>query len=820
MNDSRLRKPIVLTAFIAAVVVCAMGVASTGSRLIFDAKAFEKNDVLVSMWNIPLESEAHCLFLFRFIDESGVNVAVERVRERKTNRIVFDGETQQVVPIIARDTLALSLSPQTVKRFGGLYLLGIALSCGLFLFAALFVELKSPASSSVYFSLSATLIAVMIATAQARFETQPFSVSGALRAAFLFSCALAPVFFLRWSRDFPKANPPSIASDVAWFYLPMSLAIALATYAVVQFHDAVLEKTYPFFRQYHFAANGCRAFFALLALGAAFNLARAYARLQDESDLRRLRWTLVGLGVGATPFVLLSLVQNVFFDVSLATDALAVAFAAPAPLMLAIAITRYRLLDTDELFAQSFIFLATLGALGLLYALVVFLLSQLFAPSETHSPYVVAAFAAVLVLICFEPIKAQVQAFANERVFKARFNARRAEVQLATEIQTATDEDDLAERLAERLYAALGVSLVAIAHFTRDGKRLKLFAERNFVIGEPRSVSFPSPIPDPRIVARKERVEEGIAHRPADEKRFARWDLALAVPIVSESETLGYILLGEKNFQLAFNAEEIALLQSVAKQTATMLSRLRLQRDLALKSEEAQRLRELSDLKSHFVSSVSHDLRTPLTSIKLFAEMLAAKTDDETSKKYLSIIEGESERLSKMVANILRFAKSEKGMEAYRFETLNLSALAEEALRSLAYQLELGAFQVKTRYEQEPLWIEGDKTTLLQAIENLLSNAMKYSGESKTIELATFKSGEHAILSVKDFGIGISEADQTRLFEPFFRSSDERAKRVGGVGLGLALVKNVMNAHRGEALVKSIVGEGSEFELRFPPKAS
>lgn len=297
-------------------------------------------------------------------------------------------------------------------------------------------------------------------------------------------------------------------------------------------------------------------------------------------------------------------------------------------------------------------------------------------------------------------------------------------------------------------------------------------------------------------------------------------ELALAIPIASERRVIGYMLLGEKNSQLAFNAEEVRLLKSIATQTATILSRIRLQRDLALKSEEARRLREISDMKSYFVSSVSHDLRTPLTSIKLFAEMLSAKTDDETAKKYLAMIEGESERLSKMVANILRFAKSEKGIETYHFETINLSALADEALKSIAYQLELGSFEVRTHFEPEPLLIEGDKSSLLQAIENLLSNAMKYSGESKVIELATFKTETHAILSVKDFGIGISEADQARLFEPFFRSSDERAKRIGGAGLGLALVKNTMNAHHGNVLVKSLVGNGSEFQLCFPLKAS
>ncbi len=822
MNGSRLRNTSFLLGFLSACAVCAIGIVSTASRLNLDTTAFEKGDALLSVWNIPIESESHRLFLFRLIETSKVEpLMVERIRERKVYRVTFDGESQQIVPVLVRDTLSLSLSVPTVKRFGGLYLLGVVMLCGVFLFATWFVEKKSPFDDrSLPFSLASMLIAVMIATAQARFDTHFFSVANALHIGFLFAYTLAPAFFFRWSLTFPKPRLHSSTIEAMLFYGVMLCATVLSFYAVVQFREAVSEKAYLFFQKYQTALNFCRVFFALLIIGALFNLSRAYTHLQAEGDLRRLRWTLVGTGIGALPFVLFSIFPLVLFDASPIPDELTVALSLLAPPMLAIAVTRYRLLDVDALFVQSFTFLATLLLIGALYGASVFLLSQLFASAESYSPYLISAFAAIFVLICFEPIKARVQAFANQRIFKAQFNAERAEAQLSAEIQTATSEDDLAEILAHHLDALLGVSSVAMTYFTRDGNRLKLHAQRNFILKEPRGILFSPPVSEPQLLARRAQLEDGIAYCPADESRFERWRIALAVPIASERALLGYILLGEKTSQLAFNAEEIRLLQSIASQTAITLARLRLQRDLALKSEEAQRLRELSELKSYFVSSVSHDLRTPLTSIKLFAEMLSDKLDDATAKKYLAMIQGESERLSKMVANILSFAKSEKGIEAHRFETLNLSTLAHEAVQALAYQIELGCFDVKTHFEAEPLLIDGDKPSLLQAIENLLTNAMKYSGDSKRIEVRTFKEERMAVVCVKDYGIGISEADQARLFEPFFRSPDERSKQIGGAGLGLALVKNTMNAHHGKVLVKSLVGEGSEFELHFPLKVS
>ncbi len=821
MNASRLRNASFLLCFLTACIVCVIGFVSTASRLNLDAKSFEKGDALLSVWNIPIESESHRLFLFRLIETRAVEpLVIERIRERKVYRVTFDGETQQIVPVLVRDTLSLSLSVPTVKRFGGLYQLGVVMLCAVFLFAAWFVEKKSPFDDrSLPFSLAAILIAMMIATAQARFELHLLSVSSALHIAFLFAYTLAPAFFFRWSLTFPKPRLHSSTIEAMLFYGVMLCAVLLSLYAVAQFREAISEKAYPFFQKYQTALNFCRAFFALLVVGAVFNLARAYLHLQAEGDLRRLRWTLVGTGIGSLPFVMFSLFPLIAFDVTLVADELTLALSLLAPPMLAIAITRYRLLDVDVLFVQSFTFLSTLLLLGVLYGVALFLLSQLFSETESYSPYLVAAFATVLVLICFEPMKARVQAFANAHIFKAQFNAQRAEAQLSAEIQAATSEDDLAEILAHHLDTLLGVSSVAITYFTRDGNRLKLHAQRNFILKEPRSILFSPPDLEPQLLARREQLEEGIDYCPANDSRFERWRIALAVPIASERAILGYILLGEKHSQLVFNAEEIRLLQSIASTTATTLARLRLQRDLALKSAEAQRLRELSELKSYFVSSVSHDLRTPLTSIKLFAEMLSAQIDDATAKKYLTMIQGESERLSKMVANILSFAKSEKGIETHRFETLNLSTLAAEAVHALAYQIELGCFDVKPNFESE-LWIDGDKPSLLQAIENLLSNAIKYSGDSKQIEVRTFRDGKNAILCVKDYGIGISEADQARLFEPFFRSPDERSKQIGGAGLGLALVKNTMNTHRGKVLVKSRVGEGSEFELHFPLKVS
>lgn len=233
MNRSRLRKPLMLFAFLTACVVCVLGIVSTASRLNLEVKSFEKGDALLSIWNIPIESEQHRLFLFRLIDANRIEpVTVERIREQKVYRVTFDGDAQEVIPTVVRDTLMLSLSVPTVKRFGGLYLLGVGVVCAMFLFAAFFVERKSPSDDKTHaFTLAALLFSVMIATAQTRFEAQPLSLANALHAAFLFSYAIAPVCFFRWSVHFPKPTPRRLSS-VALFlraYLLRRCGLALRT---------------------------------------------------------------------------------------------------------------------------------------------------------------------------------------------------------------------------------------------------------------------------------------------------------------------------------------------------------------------------------------------------------------------------------------------------------------------------------------------------------------------------------------------------------------------------------------------------------------
>jgi len=236
-----------------------------------------------------------------------------------------------------------------------------------------------------------------------------------------------------------------------------------------------------------------------------------------------------------------------------------------------------------------------------------------------------------------------------------------------------------------------------------------------------------------------------------------------------------------------------------------------------LEKEEAARLRELSQMKSYFVSGVSHDLKTPLTSIKLFAELLEAQVpeDDASQKKYVGIIQGECDRLARLINNVLDFTKIERGMMKYRLTETDLNAVMQRSWEILQYQFSMGGFTCTVQQSDEPVVIQGDADALIEAVTNLLSNSMKYSGTGKKIFMRTRRSGERVFLDVEDQGLGIAPEEHARLFEPFYRSNTGDIQKRGGVGLGLALVKHIVDAHDGRVEVRSTLGQGSVFTVSF-----
>ena len=226
----------------------------------------------------------------------------------------------------------------------------------------------------------------------------------------------------------------------------------------------------------------------------------------------------------------------------------------------------------------------------------------------------------------------------------------------------------------------------------------------------------------------------------------------------------------------------------------------------------------VAELKSNFVASVSHDLKTPLALIQLFAETLElgrVRTPDR-AQEYYRIINGESKKLTRLIENILDFSRMEAGLRPYRMEPADLAESVTKVLARMNTQFEQGHFTVTTAVEPGLPHVLADEGAAEQAIENLLANAMKYSGEDRTIEVQAKRSGGHIVVAVKDHGIGISRREQSRIFRKFYRVQRELGGGPQGTGLGLAIVEHTMRGHGGFVRVTSEPNLGSTFTLHFP----
>ena len=226
----------------------------------------------------------------------------------------------------------------------------------------------------------------------------------------------------------------------------------------------------------------------------------------------------------------------------------------------------------------------------------------------------------------------------------------------------------------------------------------------------------------------------------------------------------------------------------------------------------------LARQKTDFVSNVSHELKTPLTSIRMFAEMLAEDRVAEPDKRrqFHQIIASEASRLTRLINNVLDFARLERGEKKYQFAELDLVALVAETVAAYRPHLESAGFKLACELPSDPLPVRGDRDALAQVLVNLLSNAEKYSGERKDIAVEMETTNGAVEVRVLDRGTGVPRGCEEKIFEQFFRAHDSLGSGIQGSGLGLTLARQIARAHGGDVTFKTRDAGGSCFTMRLP----
>lgn len=224
---------------------------------------------------------------------------------------------------------------------------------------------------------------------------------------------------------------------------------------------------------------------------------------------------------------------------------------------------------------------------------------------------------------------------------------------------------------------------------------------------------------------------------------------------------------------------------------------------------------DLVRLRSDFVSTVSHELRTPLALIRMYAETLEmGRIDDPVKQKeYLATILSETERLTRLVNDVLSVSRTDAGKR--KLAPVDLNAVVRDVLKTYADRLASAGFFPEVAYAESLSPVMADREAVAEALINLVDNAMKYSPDRKHLRIRTGEDGKRVYIDVEDQGTGIAPEHHRKVFEPFFRVTEGLVHSTKGTGLGLALVKRIMESHGGEVVLRSVPGKGSTFRLLF-----
>ena len=227
---------------------------------------------------------------------------------------------------------------------------------------------------------------------------------------------------------------------------------------------------------------------------------------------------------------------------------------------------------------------------------------------------------------------------------------------------------------------------------------------------------------------------------------------------------------------------------------------------------------EIAQLKSDFVANVSHDLKTPLALIRMFAETLEMDRvpDERRRREYYRVLTRESERLSRLIDNVLDFSRIESGRQRYDIAPGPVEPVVHEVVESFRHPLQQQGFAVEVAVEPDLPDVPLDPEAVKQALANLVDNAMKYSADRRRIRVSARREGDGVAVEVADEGVGIPMTERERIFEKFYRVGRSETQGRRGSGVGLALVKHIVEAHGGRVTVDGRPGEGSRFTLHLP----
>lgn len=699
--------------------------------------------------------------------------------------------------VFAKDGGEVAVREALVPYYAGRGLRLVYLLTGLagFLIGALvFVRCREDAKARLFYWLClAFSSSVVISGAWYGLQGRPIHlVPGVL---FYFAYTLTPVILLKFTAaitDLERLPGEPFLWAAALLFGAFFAAVLLASFLMP---SIAVFRLMAFFTAF-------RVFFFVPCAAAVAILFRAYRRAFTRESRDQVRWVLYGIGFGLGPFLFLyQLPRGLGLRAVLGED-VSSAFFVVLPLALALAILKYKLMDVHVIVNRSLVYsLLTAVTVGV-YLLSIEGLQRVFAAGSGPGRGWIPVGAAFVAALLFAPARVRIQALVDRAFFRRGYDYRRTVLGFIAAAEKACTAEDLLDLFADTLARALPV--------------------------EKSGAFIPAPgLGAPGVAIRRgidyDAIASLLAAPPGPETPLARPELerlgyesALPLPLGGDGRP-GWIFIGRKKSGLGLTDEDRELLESLAGELGAALGRVRLQDEVAYERASREKLEADGRLKTEFISSVSHELRTPMSSLQSISELLkSGRVADTTQRVHLlDLMAGECNRLGRYLHNVLDFGRIEQDAKRYDIRETDLRPVVADVVEIVKWAVADPDMEFKVELAEGPVRVEADADAVRQALLNLVDNAVKYGGERKRVAVRLARTAEGAEITVRDNGIGIPAADLERIFEAFYRSPEAVRHDPRGVGLGLMIVKHVMDAHGGAVEVRSEPGRGTTFKLKF-----
>ncbi len=676
---------------------------------------------------------------------------------------------------------------------------------------AIFVLLKGPPalSTTVLHWIMASFGFVIMLTTGVIDQDSIFSyLTRSLFLIFYMTTASGLFFF---SAIFPKQK--SVISKAISIFIPAAVFTALLIFYMLRaiYYYSVIE-----YARFQFLFNIFHISLYIFIGGSLINFFHAYYSSKQVDDHLRLRLIFWGILLGAAPFLLLSILPQILGRSELIREEFTLIFFLFIPYAFALAILKYRLLDIDLIINRILVYGLLTFFLGAIYILTVLMVISVIGGEIVFDDYLFLLLTTLFVAIIFNPLRRGLQKIINDLFFSARENYRQAVHAINTDLENCWSSDALFRQLINSLSRFVPNQHLALFRVVEDTLQLQYSSRSD----TPRQFSFPGINLQQLISTGQIHALPKSVYLHPEQVDFAQSDFLqqinfpVCIPLLTKTSYFKGILCATP-YHNRFIAAELDLLRTACLQASEILDRLILQERMIIEREEKNRLKEIS---SYIISLVAHELQSPLTSIRLFSEMLSQQNKNLSAehREYLETINNETMRLSRLIKNVLDFSRIERGLKEYHFEILTLNRLVEHTLNLFKQQLQQAGFQLELALTEQDTTLRADEDALISALGNLIVNSIKYSPAERYLAISTRCQNQHIQLCIKDKGIGIPETEQNLVFDDFYRASSSQVQSLSGLGLGLALVKRIIVAHHGEIRLESRPGQGTTFTITLP----